>query len=212
LPIAKIAVIISVFCEPESSLSETHYGNANVPPAQPEAEEQAWLSRADGHEGRSQDSEPSPEARPEAPGRRYRAEAVERCSVAAPSRPESEGRRLPREWRIAHGTEIRDILRRGKRSGTAHLDVFDSPSPVAHPRAGVIVPKHRHAIVARNRVRRRLREIMRLEVLPRLRDCRLPADILVRAKREAYGATYGELRDQLVTWTERRCSRARSLS
>jgi ribonuclease P protein component len=130
--------------------------------------------------------------------------------VAAPSRPEEEGRRLPRERRIAHGADIRDILRRGKRSGTAHLDVFDSPSPVPHPRVGVIVPKHRHSIVERNLVKRRIREVLRLEVLPRLADGGVAANVLVRAKREAYGVAYGVLRDELVSWTEKRCSRARS--
>jgi ribonuclease P protein component len=130
--------------------------------------------------------------------------------VAAPSHPDAEGRRLPRERRITHGAEIRDILRRGKRSGTAHLDVFDSPSPVAHPRVGVIVPRHRHAIVERNVVKRRLREVLRREVLPRLIAADVASDILVRAKRDAYGVAYGELRDELVRWTERRCSRARS--
>lgn len=130
--------------------------------------------------------------------------------MAAPSRPDGEGRRLPRERRIAHDADIRDILRRGKRSGTAHLDVFDSPSPVPHPRVGVIVPKHRHSIVERNLVKRRIREVLRQEVMPRLTECGVNASVLVRAKREAYGAAYGDLRDELVTWTDKRCSRARS--
>ena len=130
--------------------------------------------------------------------------------MAAPSRPDAEGRRLPRERRITRGAEILDILRRGKRSGTAHLDVFDSPSPVPHPRVGVIVPKYRHTIVERNLVKRRLREVLRLEVLPRLSDAGVASDVLVRARRDAYGVPYGELRDEMVSWTEKRCSRARS--
>jgi ribonuclease P protein component len=101
-------------------------------------------------------------------------------------------------------------MRRGKRSGTAHLDVFDSPSPVPHPRVGVIVPKHRHSIVDRNRVRRRLREVLRLEVMPRLAAAGLASDVRVRARRESYGAAYDVLRDELVRWTEKRCSRAHS--
>jgi ribonuclease P protein component len=129
--------------------------------------------------------------------------------VVAASRPEV-GRRLPRERRITRNAEIRAIFRRGKRSGTAHLDVFDSPSPVAHPRVGVVVPKHRHDIVERNLVKRRIREVLRQEVLPRLAACDCASDVLVRARREAYGASYAELRDELIGWTERRCSRARS--
>ena len=117
------------------------------------------------------------------------------------------GRGLPRARRIAHSAEIRAIFSRGKRSGTASLDVFDSPSPAPHPRVGVVVPKHRHRIVERNRLKRRLREVLRLEVLPRLDAAQLPVDVLVRARPEAYGATYETLRDELVRYVERRWSR-----
>lgn len=128
--------------------------------------------------------------------------------MAASSR--SGGRGLPRARRIAKSAEIRAIFSRGKRSGTAHLDVFDSPSPAPHPRVGVVVPKHRHEIVERNLVKRRLREALRLEVLPRLDAAGLPLDVLVRARRDAYGASYAVLRDELINWTERRCSRGSS--
>ena len=100
-------------------------------------------------------------------------------------------------------------MSRGKRSGTATLDVFDFASPVPYARVGVVVPKHRHDIVERNLVKRRLREVLRREVLPRLDACGLAVDVMVRAKREAYGVSYGDLRDQLVQWAEKRCSRAR---
>ena len=101
-------------------------------------------------------------------------------------------------------------MARGKRSGTAHLDVFDSASPSSHPRVGLVVPKYRQTAVARNLVKRRLREILRLDVLPQLDGCRLAIDVLVRARRGAYGASFAELRGELVAWTERRCSRASS--
>ncbi|HUF49584.1 MAG TPA: ribonuclease P protein component [Longimicrobiales bacterium] len=129
--------------------------------------------------------------------------------MAASSRSEG-GRGLPRSRRIAHSADIRAIFSRGKRSGTAHLDVFDSPSPVPHPRIGVVVPKYRNTIVERNLVKRRLREVLRLEVLPRLEADGLPVDVLVRAKREAYDASYAELRAELNGWLERRWSRASS--
>lgn len=129
--------------------------------------------------------------------------------MAAPSRPDDGGSGLPRPLRITHGAEIRDILRRGKRSGTAHLDVFDSPSPVPHPRVGVIVPKHRHNAVQRNRVKRRLREALRREVIPRLVAAGIAADVVVRARREAYEASYQDFVSELGRWTEKLCSRAR---
>jgi hypothetical protein len=53
-----------------------------------------------------------------------------------------------------------------------------------------------------------LREVLRSEVLPRLREQDVPTDILVRARREAYLATFHQLRDELIAWLERRWSRA----
>jgi ribonuclease P protein component len=129
--------------------------------------------------------------------------------MAAPPRPDGD-RRLPRARRITRSAEIRAIFRRGKRSRTASLDVFDSPSPLEHPRVGVVVPKHRHDIVERNLVKRRVREILRTEVLPRLAACGCAVDVLVRARREAYVASWDGLREELIAWTERRCSRGQS--
>ena len=66
----------------------------------------------------------------------------------------------------------------------------------------MIVPKHGHTIVDRNRLRRRLREIGRVEVLPRLDTLPRDLDFLVRARREAYQASFQQLRNQLVMLTE----------
>jgi len=85
-----------------------------------------------------------------------------------------------------------------------HVDVFFAASPVAIPRFGLVVPKHRHRIVERNRLKRRLREIARTEVLPRLRGAGRPLDVLVRARPEAYAAGFEALRDDLTRWAETR--------
>ena len=80
--------------------------------------------------------------------------------------------------------------------------MFLAASAASCARFGVIVPKHGHTIVDRNRLRRRVREIGRLEVLPRL-DLHAPElDCLVRARRKAYGASFQQLRTQLVMLTE----------
>ena len=114
--------------------------------------------------------------------------------------------RLSRIRRVRRGPEIRELFRRGKRGRTSHLDVFVSASPVSFPRLGVVVAKHRHTIVERNLVRRRLREIGRTEILPRLRDAGLNVDLLVRARKEAYDAGYEALREELARYTEGLCS------
>jgi ribonuclease P protein component len=65
-----------------------------------------------------------------------------------------------------------------------------------HPRMGLIVPKFQASAVARNRLRRRLKELWRLEL-----QAHQPAwDLVIRARREAYGASFDQLRGQLLTW------------
>ncbi len=65
-----------------------------------------------------------------------------------------------------------------------------------HPRMGLIVPKHQSSAVARNRLRRRLREIWRREV-----QQHQPAwDLVIRARREAYAATFDVLRNDVLAW------------
>src|SRR5690606_7192325 len=94
--------------------------------------------------------------------RRHRRPEVALFRVTAP-RSGSGNESLPRARRITRSSEIRNLLRRGKRSRTAHLDVFDSPSPLAFARVGLVVPRHRRRIVDRNLLKRRLREILRRE-------------------------------------------------
>ena len=73
----------------------------------------------------------------------------------------------------------------------------------------MIVPKHRHRIVERNRVKRHLREAGRRFVLPLLRECGAPLDVLLRARPEAYDAKWETLQTELRTLAEDLCSRPR---
>jgi ribonuclease P protein component len=69
-------------------------------------------------------------------------------------------------------------------------------NPTGHPRMGLIVPKFHASAVARNRLRRRLREIWRRELQPHQ-----PAwDLVIKARREAYGAPFDALRADLAAW------------
>jgi ribonuclease P protein component len=56
-----------------------------------------------------------------------------------------------------------------------------------------VVPKHGQNIVDRNRTKRRLREIARLQLLPRVGNL----DVLIRAKPKAYTATFDQLAIQV---------------
>ena len=117
-----------------------------------------------------------------------------------------EDQRFPRSRRIRLGSEIRAILHDGSRARSHHLDVFTAPAPHGEPRFGAIVPRYGRRVVARNQLRRRLREIGRTEVLPRLGVRGCAVDVLVRGRPQAYDARFQELRAELLRLTEGLCS------
>jgi ribonuclease P protein component len=90
---------------------------------------------------------------------------------------------------------LREVVKQGERRRTDHLDLFTRPSPVGCSRLAVVVPRLRHTAVRRNRLRRRLREIGRRDVLPRLAQ---PTDVAVRARAAAYDASFETLRQEFV--------------
>lgn len=64
------------------------------------------------------------------------------------------------------------------------------------PRVGFVVPKYKHSAVDRNRLKRRLRELVRQRLLPQWREraaLGLSADIVVRALPSAYRIGMAEL-------------------
>ena len=71
-------------------------------------------------------------------------------------------------------------------------------NPAGQPRLGLIVPKFQASAVARNRLRRRLKEIWRRELQPMQPGW----DLLIRARREAYQARFDVLRAQLLAWRD----------
>jgi len=82
---------------------------------------------------------------------------------------------------------------------TERLDARASASLLLHPRVGVVVPKYRRNIIDRNRTKRRLRELARTRMLPILGRI----DVLLRAKPEAYGASFDQLSvevDAIALW------------
>jgi len=126
-------------------------------------------------------------------------------SSSRPSTPAPEHASYPRRYRLTRGTDLHKVLREGKRARTEHLEVRLLVSLLRHPRVGIIVPKHRHSIVERNRLKRRLREIIRLEILPLVS---MPADIVVRAGPRAYGASFDMLRTELIAGISRVAGRS----
>jgi len=106
------------------------------------------------------------------------------------------GERFPRARRLARTAELDRVQRTGRRRRLPHLDVLWADNQAGHPRMGLIVPKFQSTGVARNRLRRRLKELWRRELMGAM-----PAwDVVIRARRETYGAGFGVLRDELLAW------------
>lgn len=63
---------------------------------------------------------------------------------------------------------------------------------------GLIVPRFQQTAVARNRLRRRLREVWRREIM----SVQPPWDVVVRARRESYSASFDALRSELLAWRD----------
>jgi ribonuclease P protein component len=160
---------------------------AVVQAAQQAADQQAWIPRPDGL----------------ALGTRGVVAAAQEGSQASHRLAPIEARgllttsaRFPRAHRLARASEIRRCLTRGRRRRQEHLDMIWTDNMTGHPRMGLIVPRHQSSAVARNRLRRRLKEIWRVELQPHQ-----PAwDLVIRARREAYRASFAELRGDLLAW------------
>lgn len=84
----------------------------------------------------------------------------------------------------------------GRRKRLPHLDVLWADNQAGHSRMGLIVPKFQSSGVARNRLRRQLKELWRRELMGAM-----PAwDVVIRARKEAYAAGFGVLREELRSW------------
>jgi ribonuclease P protein component len=89
-------------------------------------------------------------------------------------------------------------MRTGSRRRLRYLEVIWRESETGHARLGLLVPRFQSTVVARNRLRRRLRELWRRELLPE----HPPWDVVLKARPEAYRASSAELRQDLVDWRE----------
>lgn len=95
-------------------------------------------------------------------------DAAGRDAIASPaSRDASRG--LPRECRLLRKAEYDSVYREGQRRSSREFTVFIRRNGLERSRFGWSVKKALGTAVRRNRVRRRLREIVRLhreEILP----------------------------------------------
>ena len=99
------------------------------------------------------------------------------------------------------------MKRAGRRLRTEHLEVRTVTSLLSHVRLAVIVGKHRHTVVERNRLRRRLRELARVRLIP----FHTELDVVIRSLPTAYEASFNALTNEIDEIGRQLSSQAESL-
>ena len=82
---------------------------------------------------------------------------------------------------------------------TSSIEARTTASLHAFGRVGFIVPRYRQSAVDRNRLKRRLRELVRIELLPTLGA----RDVVLRAAPQAYRLEFDALRRELLQLRDR---------
>jgi len=105
-----------------------------------------------------------------------------------------EGKTFPREARLVRRGEFDAVYRAGKRRSSSHFTVFYRANELPRSRFGFSIKKALGGAVVRNRIRRRLREIVRCHWLE------IPAgwDIVIHPKSSAARATFRALTADLL--------------
>ena len=102
--------------------------------------------------------------------------------------------------RLTRTADLTLVRREGKRVRTPLLEVRVLASLLhgaPHHRIGLVVPKHRHTVVDRNRLKRRLRELTRAHWMAE--DLGAPArDVVLYALPAAYAAPFEALRAAVI--------------
>lgn len=113
---------------------------------------------------------------------------------------------FPRAARIGRGMELQRIAREGKRIRTTCFEVRVVASPTVclennlpRTRIGLIVPRYKHSAVARNRLKRRLRELVRLRIL----TSGISGDVVIRTRVDAYDASFDSLAADIIRVIDR---------
>ncbi len=104
------------------------------------------------------------------------------------------GQTFPREARLLRRGEFDAVYRTGKRLSSANFTVFARPNQRPVSRFGFSIKKALGGAVVRNRVRRRLREAVRLD------RQEIPAgwDIVIHPKDKALKVPFAALVDEVV--------------
>lgn len=108
--------------------------------------------------------------------------------------PRPAARSFPKAARLLKHADFDRVYQGGRRHFASHVTVFFLARTEGGPRVGFTVSRAMGGAVIRNRIRRRLREAVRLH----LAELRVPADIVINPKKSAQRAEFSELEREIA--------------
>lgn len=118
-------------------------------------------------------------------------------AVAPESRLDEAGRQgatFPRSVRLLRHSDFERVYKQGRRHFATHLTVFYlRRAEGSGPRIGFTVGKVLGGAVERNRMKRRLREVVRLHRL----NLRVPVDVVINPKKSVLKVEFAELEREI---------------
>jgi ribonuclease P protein component len=111
-----------------------------------------------------------------------------------PGKTGKDGMTFPREARLVRRGDFDAVYRAGKRRSSSHFTVFFRANELPQSRFGVSIKKALGSAVARNRMRRRLREIVRCH----RREIPAGWDIVIHPKSAVAKAPFAALTADLL--------------
>ena len=114
---------------------------------------------------------------------------------AGRARPTTRNRGPLGSARLTHRAEFDAVYRNGRRRSSRQFTVFFAPNRLSESRFGMSVGRALGGAVVRNRIRRRIREILRLHLME------IPSgwDIIVHPRASVAKAGFAGLREELLT-------------
>ncbi|MFZ0921483.1 MAG: ribonuclease P protein component [Candidatus Acidiferrales bacterium] len=101
---------------------------------------------------------------------------------------------MPREWRLVRRAEYDAVYREGRRRSSAAFVIFARRNTLPRDRFGISVKKALGNAVVRNRIRRRVREILRLH----RQEIALGWDVVIHPSRAVATLKFAKLEAELL--------------